>query len=109
MKVSCLAPDRRGPGQNCAQQVTLAHVAFGQRVVSKHLHRERKKHRQPDVLPDQQTQVFNGQSPDRLAPQGMRRRNETSGVGWGCLPAITFKLLEGPTTVDRHSHQAIFS
>lgn len=64
-KVRINAPDRRGPGQDCAQQVALAHVAFGQRVVSKHLHRERKKHRQPDVLPDQQTQVFNGQSPDR--------------------------------------------
>lgn len=75
----------------------------------KHLQRERKKHRQPDVLTDQQTQVLNGRSPDRPASQGMRRRDETGGAGRGRLPAITFKLIEGSTTVDGYSHQAILS
>ncbi|GAA3017595.1 hypothetical protein Sfulv_61700 [Streptomyces fulvorobeus] len=82
-------------------------MAFGQRVVTKHLHRERKKHRESNVLPDQQAQVLNGQSSDRPAPQGMRRRDEAGGVRRGRLPVITFKLLKGRTTVDRYSHQTI--
>lgn len=44
-------------------------VTFGHRVVPQHLQGERQKMSESRVLPDQQTQVLDGQSADRPTPR----------------------------------------